>query len=574
MYHSVILPSIKFKMFYSICVPAKYSETNKNVYFTNADNLFELVYSNMYALSDHFEIVEVECFETNALYFKYDKTYYSKLITLHKKYNLANYDDFVYICENISNKFYNIDSAIRWKHLSVAKKIAQNNISSILKIKAEIKSLLKYAIISDDLELLKICIKHTKDSYESIDCLAHYILTNKVSMRILKELFINNHYICFRDLCYLCEAGNVEILNSIVNNYDKQTCDFYFRNHKQSCCLWSSAIYGGVLEVLDILKQQKVPIEKISNVISYACNVSRINILDWLKKYISSYDKDYVFSENVSLTTASNNGHIEVFKWFKKNKYVINDVNECFIESCKTGNIELLNWLETNYKIDLNEEMLKESSLHNKLNVLIRLYSNFKDFNYYFTENVTDEASRGGNIDILNWFLHIFPKNIKYTKKSIMYASSEGHVNVLDWFVNITNTSKKYTFLYDNDALILASKNGHINVLKWFYANIGAEIFTQELIKQLLHITVTHNQVDVITWLNDTFRLNTMIDFVLKDEANEKSVDYLSMPITVAIESATRNDKKDLLLFIKQNKHFFENKVCDFIDNYVVDFSI
>lgn len=112
--------------------------------------------------------------------------------------------------------------------------------------------------------------------------------------------------------------------------------------------------------------------------------------------------------------------------------------------------------------LKINEEMLKVASSNNKLDVLIWLRKNCIDC---FTEDVVNEVSKSGHAAILDWFLLVLPKNIKYTTKSIAYASMEGHLNIINWFKNLSILSKKYNFLYDDNSLMLASCYGHVGVL-------------------------------------------------------------------------------------------------------------
>jgi len=88
----------------------------------------------------------------------------------------------------------------------------------------------------------------------------------------------------------------------------------------------------------------------------------------------------------------------------------------------------------------------------------------YKKFGLNILDNdeLINQASSNGHIDILNWWKSSNLK-LKYGTCAINIASHNGHINVLNWW-----KSSGLGLKYSDDAMDDASINGHINVLEWW----------------------------------------------------------------------------------------------------------
>ena len=143
----------------------------------------------------------------------------------------------------------------------------------------------------------------------------------------------------------------------------------------------------------------------------------------------------------------------------------------------------------------------------------------YQKFNLEIEHNkfIVDIASEYGNINFLNWWKkeidNFIPEKshnnsrvytpyfldkaskLKYTHKSIDDASAGGHINVLDWWLR-SGFKMKYT----SRAIDMASRNGHINVLNWWLRS-GLPLHYSE---RALDTAYENNNRDVLNWWNNS----------------------------------------------------------------------
>jgi hypothetical protein len=147
--------------------------------------------------------------------------------------------------------------------------------------------------------------------------------------------------------------------------------------------------------------------------------------------------------------------------------------NSYLAEACRSGNIELLEWLKkNNYLTSYNS------------NGTILVNSCTSGF---------DTASARGHVEVLDWLI----KNnlpLEYTHIAMDQASWYGHVNVLEWWLN-SGLPLKYT-----TGINQASWNGHFNVLEWWKTSGLLLKYNEDAIV----VGISENKIKVLEWWKDS----------------------------------------------------------------------
>ena len=168
-----------------------------------------------------------------------------------------------------------------------------------------------------------------------------------------------------------------------------------------------------------------------------ACKNGHIEIAKWLlsldSNIINKFNRNKVFSD------ACGNGHIEVAKWLYNDDVNIHYYyNTAFIEACEKGHIEVVQWLysltDDTSKFEINKFIT--SLFDKKLSIVqwLQSYINIDNINECF-----DNSCRGGNLDIAQWLysLEIKP-DIRYNNDNpFVKACKNSRINIVTWLVSI-----------------------------------------------------------------------------------------------------------------------------------------
>ena len=144
-----------------------------------------------------------------------------------------------------------------------------------------------------------------------------------------------------------------------------------------------------------------------------------------------------VLYKNDIISSASENGHIQVLEWFKNSGYEFKYDRRAINLASEYGHIQVLEWFKNS------------------------------DYEFKYYENAINYASEYGHVQVLEWFKNS-GYEFKYTENAINYASRYGHINVLEWFKNSI-----YKFKYDEHAIYWSSQ--YVNLLKFYSNNINVK---------------------------------------------------------------------------------------------------
>jgi len=111
-----------------------------------------------------------------------------------------------------------------------------------------------------------------------------------------------------------------------------------------------------------------------------------------------------------------------------------------------------------------------------------------------------DQASRKGQIDLLEWWLHDSGIDLQrfsthYTSKAIGYAAENGHLDVLRWWRSVA-FRHGLPFKYDKYAIDKANERGNRAVLQWWKDHHMPFVYT----KCPLDVALSHKRWDVVDW--------------------------------------------------------------------------
>lgn len=93
----------------------------------------------------------------------------------------------------------------------------------------------------------------------------------------------------------------------------------------------------------------------------------------------------------------------------------------------------------------------------------------FRDNHMYDSEAV-DQASKYGQIHILDWWWRRSGLPLRYTELALEHASAKGHIHVLDWWRDAANQDDTVV-LRPGRALLWATQHGQVDVLRWWDAS-------------------------------------------------------------------------------------------------------
>ncbi|KAJ3037458.1 hypothetical protein HDV00_001699 [Rhizophlyctis rosea] len=263
---------------------------------------------------------------------------------------------------------------------------------------------------------------------------------------------------------------------------------------------WSTALEvactRGDVEYLAWWKDQGVEMKCSSDLVGRACREGHIGVLEfWVgvmgEHQFRSRFFEYGFGGELAdaLCAASEGGHVAVLEWFKEkdpgfgNPIVVKDgktvvewwddeeekeegldlfYNHPLDAASRGGHVEVLEWWKTNsgLKFKPSVRSMVDASLEGHVHVLEWWLRSGLSLEY--NEDAIYWASLNGHVGVLEWWLRS-GLSLEYNENAMWGASQKGHVGVLEWWLR-----SGLTLNYDEDAMNSASLKGHVGVLEWW----------------------------------------------------------------------------------------------------------
>lgn len=339
-------------------------------------------------------------------------------------------------------------------------------------------------------------------------------------------------------------------------------CDF--NSHKQTITIFSKQenFYQNPLEFqlfFEIYRFQKI-IPLLDIAATHGCIV----ILDYyaysdqyraLIKAGLNYSKD-------AINNAALYGHLDVIEWFYNySKYVSDDewfknhlkyvydknqlttikrfnINfkftvKALYNATVHRNIKILDWFYNHEKL-FTKEWNEENSHYLLINNIANHYdteilewffnhSNLATNKYFpkfeYTEELIDNASAHGKINVLNWFYDKYSANLlkfKYTKLAINMASYFGNIASLNWWLRHKDLGIELK--YSSAAIDSCSRMCLIDTLDWwFYSGLKLK-YTSDTI----NFAASENDINILSWWKNKY-IYYDLEFKNTDEAIEKA---------------------------------------------------
>jgi hypothetical protein len=202
-----------------------------------------------------------------------------------------------------------------------------------------------------------------------------------------------------------------------------------------------------------------------------ACKNGHIDIAKWLL----SLDSNIInrFNRNSVFSNACRNGHLEVAKWLYNDDVDIY-YNSPFMDACENGHVEVAQWLysltDDVSKFEINKFFTGLFSYNGKLALVqfLQTYINNDNINECFVS-----SCRGGNLDIAQWLysLEIKPDIHYNNNKPFIEACDNSRINIAIWLKSICDdyyfevTHNEYGD-YINDYYIISKGKSIKSLLK------------------------------------------------------------------------------------------------------------
>lgn len=174
---------------------------------------------------------------------------------------------------------------------------------------------------------------------------------------------------------------------------------------------------------------------------------NQLNLLKWLDNHFNSVI--YTFNNYELYTIAFDNHNEELLDWLiTKHPKPLPDycVKSIFMKACISGNIKLAKLLYQSYPIfisNYNNSIIKECSLNGHLDIILWLYSIYREYDY---DLMFKNACLNSHIDILKWIISIERLDKKTILECFQIACQKNDVKVI-------------SFLLDNCHYVLITRN-------------------------------------------------------------------------------------------------------------------
>jgi ankyrin repeat protein len=208
------------------------------------------------------------------------------------------------------------------------------------------------------------------------------------------------------------------------------------------------------------------------------CRRGYLIIAQWLHNSYSN------INYNLAFKISCGYGNLDMVKWLlsiENNNINISDEDgEAFYLACKNHYYEVTDFLlEKNIIIDYEIHFYR-ACIENLFDYAKYLVKNNKDIDFSKIANICFfETCLKGNLDMLSWLLTIIKNdiNIDYNN-AFLAACKNGHLHVMKWLLSIKND--KININESDDCVFkMACENGYLNIVKWLLSidNNNIKIF-------------------------------------------------------------------------------------------------
>jgi len=206
---------------------------------------------------------------------------------------------------------------------------------------------------------------------------------------------------------------------------------------------------------------------------------------------------------------------IEIVRIYNEDKNI--DLYNSFYNACIKGNLQMADIL---YNLDNN--IIRR----NNISLLENLYNIFYDSDYFYSDYdyLFFEVCRNEKIDVLIWLYSIEKPNINTIYDAFIYACGSGNLNIAKWLCSlnehICNQLFYWIFNYNiilncsDEAFNIACYNGHLDIVQWLYSlddRPDIHINNEEPFRS----ACISGNLNLVKWL---YNLNNNIDIHANDD--------------------------------------------------------
>ena len=279
-----------------------------------------------------------------------------------------------------------------------------------------------------------------------------FILPDKLD-EISRIIELANDSLLWVNLCV--NLGTNNLLNWYFNeNYSiKELYYLLIEFHEKPITIKNKLIFEWHVYNLILMNNTKLLV-KILNYDSTRENIITkivINIINKTKQYNLF---NILNKNNILMKFASENSHLELFKWLKENGAHLDE--DAIANASRYGHFEIVKWLREN-RAPWDERAIKYASRHGHFEIVKWLKENGAPWD----ERAISRASIGGHFEIVKW---LRKNGAPWDELAIEYASYNGHFEIVKWL-------RENGAPWDELAIAFASYNGHFEIVKWLRKN-------------------------------------------------------------------------------------------------------
>ena len=203
----------------------------------------------------------------------------------------------------------------------------------------------------------------------------------------------------------------------------------------------------------------------------------------------------------------------------KGHDYNENWKKDLYLHSCKTGNLELIKFMDKRSDIYLNvSESLKNDV--KKLDTLrTRYFIDRTNLTDRFGNNCYLIAIDNGHLNIALYYEDL-DKKLANSKNKIgadgfLLAAYSGNIEIMEHFIEFHNKNRSefwsinFRDINDNDAMLTAAQSGKVDVIDHLFTKYGWDKYTQNVDgNNIFHIGIkyhNHNVIDYVRYSIDNF---------------------------------------------------------------------
>lgn len=211
---------------------------------------------------------------------------------------------------------------------------------------------------------------------------------------------IENHNIVIKwhEFDEICNYGYIDIVKFVYMSFDTSAIISNLnRFFETSCCNGHLELSKWFYSICEITKKE------IQNIFNITCTEGYLDIIQWLKSLIDNI----TITHNV-FNMIIKNGHIEVAKWIFESKLYNNPKIEAYNYACVYGYLESAIWLKSvSKKATIMKQSLISVCCNGHLDILNYVIDNEDDIELTIEHFINSVKS--GNIELSKYILKINP---------------------------------------------------------------------------------------------------------------------------------------------------------------------